>query len=180
MCFIDKKLVWQYKVILVKKSTPIIVKVIDGWSISSRYVMHETKALDITIEMHTNKVAFNVISSPKRVIVIVLSWLILHNPWMDWCIKKFHFHVPHKVVSKCEKITSKNIINEGKDYHLDESCIKLSKGNKYLGGAQNVKSSKALFVGARTFMQVAQKGNEFLIYALPISKAKLLCHDIPS
>jgi hypothetical protein len=35
-----------------------------------------------------------------------------------------------------------------------------------------VKSSKALFVGARTFMQVAKEGDPFLIYALPTSKVE--------
>jgi hypothetical protein len=46
--------------------------------------------------------------------------------------------------------------------------------------AQDVKSSKALFIGARVFMQVTKKGNAFFIYVLPTSKVELLCHDIPS
>jgi hypothetical protein len=56
------------------------MEVIDGQSFSSRLVMHETKALNITIEKHTSKVAFNVISSPTNPIVIEFSWFILHNP----------------------------------------------------------------------------------------------------
>jgi hypothetical protein len=92
--------------------------------------MHEAKALDITIGTHTNKVAFNIISSPTNPIAIGLSWLILHNPQVDWCIKRLHFHVPHKIVSKCEKPTAKNIISEGGNYQLNESCIKFFKGKK--------------------------------------------------
>jgi hypothetical protein len=88
-------------------------------------------------------VAFNVISSSTNPIVIGLSWFILHNPWVDWCIKNLYFDVSQKITSKCEKPTSKNIISEGEDYHLDNSCIKFSKCDKYLGNAQDVKSSKA-------------------------------------
>jgi len=78
-CFIDKELVQQHKMILLKKNTPIAMEVINGQSLYLGPMMHETKALDITIEMHINKVAFNVISSPINPIVIGLSWLILHN-----------------------------------------------------------------------------------------------------
>jgi hypothetical protein len=74
----------------------------------------------------------------------------------------------------------KKIINEGEGYDVDKSCIKLCKGNKYLGSAQDVKSSKALFIGLNFLMQVAKKGNAFLMYVLPTSKAESLCHDIPS
>jgi hypothetical protein len=78
-CFIDKELVQQHKMILMKKSTLITMEVINGQSLSLKHMMHETKALDITIKTHINKVAFNVISSPTNPIVIGLSWLILHN-----------------------------------------------------------------------------------------------------
>jgi hypothetical protein len=29
-CFMDKKLMWQYKLALVEKNTPVLVEVIDG------------------------------------------------------------------------------------------------------------------------------------------------------
>jgi hypothetical protein len=130
---------------------------------------HETKALDITIDMHISKVAFYVISSTTNPIVIGLSWFILHNPQVDWHIRNLHFDVLHKISLNCEKPTSKNVINEGKDYHLDESCTKFSKCNKCLGNTQDVKSSKVLVIGTRTFMQVAKKRKAFLIYVLPTS-----------
>jgi hypothetical protein len=56
---------------------------------------------------------------------------------------------------------------EGENYHVDESCTKFFECDKYLGSAQDVNSSKALFVGVRAFMHVANKGNAFLIFALP-------------
>jgi len=91
--------------------------------------------------------------------VIGLSLFILHNLRIDWCTKSLHFDVPQKVTSKCEKPTSKNITSKGKDYHLDELCIKFLECEKYLGSAQDVKSSKALFVGTKTFVQAAKKKN---------------------
>ncbi len=74
----------------------VTMEVIDGCSISLGPMTHETKASDITIEMHTSKVAFNVISSATNPIVIGLSWLILYNPQMDWHTKNLHFDVPQK------------------------------------------------------------------------------------
>jgi hypothetical protein len=49
-----------------------------------------------------------------------------------------------------------------------------------LENAQDVKNSKALFVGARSFMQIAKKKDAFLIYVLPTSDIKLFRHEIPS
>jgi hypothetical protein len=86
------------------------MEVINGWSICLGLVTHETKPLNINIGMHTNKVAFNVISSPINPIIIGLSWFILHNLQVDWCTKSLHFDVPQKVAWKCEMPTSKNII----------------------------------------------------------------------
>jgi hypothetical protein len=100
--------------IFVKKNMLIVVEVIDGRNLYLRSMTHETKTLDIIIEMHACKVAFNVISSPTNLIVIGLSWLILHNPQVDWHTKSLHFDVPHKITS--------NWVSEGKDYHLDKSC----------------------------------------------------------
>ncbi len=79
-CFIDKELVWQLKLPLVKKITPMAVEVIDGQNLFSSPMMHETKVLKITIGSHTSKVVFDVISSPTDPIIIGLFWLILHNP----------------------------------------------------------------------------------------------------
>lgn len=153
------------------------MEVINGQNLSSGPMTHETKLLNITIRMHTSKVAFNVILSPTNPVVIGLSWFILHNLWVDWCTKQFHFDEPHKVASKCKKPTSKNIVNESKNYHLDKSCTKFSECDKYLRSAQDVKSLKALFVGARAFMQAAKKKDAFLIYVLPASDVELFHHE---
>jgi hypothetical protein len=71
-CFIDKELVQQYKLTLMEKNTLVPIEVIDGWNLSSRPVAHETKALDVTIGSHTNKVIFNVISFLRNHVIIRL------------------------------------------------------------------------------------------------------------
>jgi hypothetical protein len=81
--FMDKKLVQQCEWVVVEKHTLMLVEVIDGLSLSSRPITHETKPLDVTIGFHTSKVVFNVISSPKNLVIIGLSWLVLHNAQMD-------------------------------------------------------------------------------------------------
>ncbi len=82
-CFIDKELVQQHKLPLVKKKMSMVVEVIDNWSLSSKLMTHETKALEITIGSHISKIVFNVISSLTNPIIVGLSWLILHNLRMD-------------------------------------------------------------------------------------------------
>jgi hypothetical protein len=58
----------------------MLVEVIDGQSFSSRPITHETKPLDVTIDSHTSKVVFNVISSQRNHVIIGFSWHALHNP----------------------------------------------------------------------------------------------------
>jgi hypothetical protein len=50
----DKELVQQYKLALVKKNTLVSIQVIDGWILSLRQITHETEPLDVTISSHTN------------------------------------------------------------------------------------------------------------------------------
>jgi len=93
-CFVDKELVQQHKLTLLKKITLVGVEVNDNQNFSSRVVTHETKALETTIRSHSIKVMFNVILSLKNLIIIGLSWLILYNPRVDWHTRSFHFESP--------------------------------------------------------------------------------------
>ncbi len=83
----DKNLMWQYKLTLMENNTLVSIEVIDGRNLSSRLVTQETKPLDVTNGSHTNKVVFNVISSPRNHVIIGLFLLILHNPWVHWYMK---------------------------------------------------------------------------------------------
>jgi hypothetical protein len=82
----------------------VLVEVIDGWILSLGSVTHETKALDVTITSHINKVVFNVISFLKNLVIIGLSWLVLHNPPLDWHVKNLHFETPQHKALECESL----------------------------------------------------------------------------
>ncbi len=110
-CFMDKELVWQYKLTLVEKNTPMLFEVIDGQNLLSEPITHETKPLDVTIGSHTSKVVFNVISSPRNLVNIGLSWLVPYNPWMDW-------HTRRKMQTPCLNIDHMILWREH-NYHLD-------------------------------------------------------------
>jgi hypothetical protein len=79
-CFIDKELVRQHNLALVEKMTPMVIEMINGQKKKLGIITHETKVLMVTIRSHSNKVVFNVISYLTNLIIIGLSWFILHNP----------------------------------------------------------------------------------------------------
>jgi hypothetical protein len=58
----------------------MLVETIDGRNLSLRLLTHEVEPLDVSVGFHTNKVVFNVISSPKYRIINGLSSFVLHNP----------------------------------------------------------------------------------------------------
>jgi hypothetical protein len=45
-----------------KRSTLVLVEVIDGHNVSLEPIVHETKPLDVTIGSHNSKIIFYVIS----------------------------------------------------------------------------------------------------------------------
>jgi hypothetical protein len=131
----DKELVWQYKLVLVKKGTLVPIEVVDGQSLSSRLVTHETKASNVTIGSHISKVVFNVISSPRNLVIIGLCWFVLHNPPLDWHMRSLHFETPQLEALECETYV-RNMWN--------------MKHNEDLGGIRKPKCPKHMFVGTKT------------------------------
>jgi hypothetical protein len=82
--FIDQTFVAQHNIPVVKKSTPVPVEVIDGRTITSGAITHETTPLELCIGKHTEKIILNIISTPHHPIIIGLLWLEAHNPIIDW------------------------------------------------------------------------------------------------
>jgi hypothetical protein len=54
------------------------------------------------------------------------------------------------------------------------------KQKEDLNGARKPRCPKLLFVGAKTFMKVATKGDAFLIYVLPSPNVEPHPYEIPS
>jgi hypothetical protein len=59
---------------MVKKSAPIPVEVIDGRTIASSTITHETTPLELRIGKHAEKIDFNIISTPHHLIILGLPW----------------------------------------------------------------------------------------------------------
>jgi hypothetical protein len=82
--FIDQTFVTQHNIHVVKKSTLVLVEVIDGRTITSGAITHKTTLLELCIGKHTEKIVLNIISTPHHPIILGLLWLEAHNPIIDW------------------------------------------------------------------------------------------------
>jgi hypothetical protein len=136
-----------------EKSTQVLVEVIDGQKNSSRLIARETKALDVTNGFHTNKVVFNIISSPRNHVIIGFSWLVLHDPQVDWHTKSLHFETPHEhEVLECETfIGNMHGKNQNGVCHLTENmcegeCMQnLKQKEVYISSTRKPRCPKLLF-----------------------------------
>ncbi len=70
--FIDQTFVAQHNILVVKKSTPIPVEVIDGRTITSGAITHETTPLELCIGKHMEKIVLNIISTSHHPIILGL------------------------------------------------------------------------------------------------------------
>ncbi len=73
--FIDQTFVVQHNIPVIKKSTFVPVEVIDGRTIASGAITHETTPLELCIGKHTEKIVLNIISTPHHPIILGLPWL---------------------------------------------------------------------------------------------------------
>ncbi len=89
--FIDQTFVAQYNIPVVKKSTPVLVEVIDGRTSASGAITHETTPLELYIGKHMEKIVLNIISTPHHPINLGLPCLEAHNPIIDWRSKTLTF-----------------------------------------------------------------------------------------
>jgi hypothetical protein len=82
--FIDQTFVTQHNIPVVKKSTPIPVKVIDGRTIASGVITHEITPLELCIGKHAKNIVLNIITTPNHPVILGLPWLEAHNLIIDW------------------------------------------------------------------------------------------------
>jgi len=55
------------------------VEVIDGRTITSGAITHETTPLELCIGKHAEKIVLNIISTPHHLVILGLPWLQAHN-----------------------------------------------------------------------------------------------------
>ncbi len=82
--FIDQTFIAQHNIHVVKKSILVPIEVIDGRTIASCAITHETTPLELCISKHAKKKILNIISTPHHLVILGLLWLETHNPIIDW------------------------------------------------------------------------------------------------
>jgi hypothetical protein len=117
------------------------------------------------------KIIFNVISSLTNLIIIGLSWLILHNLKVDWKTTNLHFESINKTTLKYEAFPTRMLDSKRDFAHED---IRITSQHMYkfnceedIGGNQGSKHFKPLFMEAKTLIQTTKKGDAFFVYAIP-------------
>jgi len=71
------------------------VEVIDGRTIVSGAITHETTLLELRIDKHMEKIVLNIISTLHHPVILGLPWLEAHNPIIDWQSKTITFNTQH-------------------------------------------------------------------------------------
>ncbi|MCO5574011.1 hypothetical protein L7F22_027789 [Adiantum nelumboides] len=97
VCFMEKEFAKEQGIPLVEKSNQATVEVVDGRPLTSGDVWYETRPIEVTLQEHVSRIAFNIIQSPSGSIVSGLPWLELHNLDIDWRVWRIE---PQKVQKK--------------------------------------------------------------------------------
>jgi hypothetical protein len=110
--FINQTFVTQHNIPMVKKSAPVLVEVIDGRTIASGVITHETTPLELRIGKHAEKIVLNIISTPHHLVILGLPWLDAHNSIIDWRSRTLTF--------SAQRCTSQE--PQAQKKHLVKSC----------------------------------------------------------
>jgi hypothetical protein len=84
----DKDFVLKHSLELIGKAHPAPVEVIDGRPLASGNMMEETQPLEVMLGDQVSHVVFNIIQCPANPVVLGLPWFELHNPDVDWSLRR--------------------------------------------------------------------------------------------
>lgn len=90
-CFINTAFVKKFNVPIRPKALPMDIHVIDGRSISSGPINHETLPIRISISQHSETIVFNVTDIGSFDCILGMDWLTRHNPQINWNSKMATF-----------------------------------------------------------------------------------------
>jgi hypothetical protein len=129
--FIEQTFGAQQNILVVKKSTPVPVEVIDGRTIASGAITHETTPLELCISKHTEKIVLNIISTPHYPIILGLPWLEAHNPIIDWRSRTLTFSAqrctsqePHAQKNTLSSLAKNLVVKNPKRVGTNSSFLK--------------------------------------------------------
>ncbi|CAG8492464.1 4253_t:CDS:2 [Cetraspora pellucida] len=118
-CFLDTTLAQEHSILIIKKPTPLSVKVIDEREVEFRAVTHETKSLQLWLQDYKKELSFNLILSPYYHIILA-SVPKKYQEFSDIFSKKER---PIYGLSEQELKTLKQYIEK----HLEKRFIRYSK-----------------------------------------------------
>ena len=91
------------------------VEAVDGTPVASGLVVEETQPQSLKIAAHFENLSFDQISSPCYPIILGITWLTRHNPYINWAAKTLFFGCEFCTIH-CQCI---NPPSEVQEYHLD-------------------------------------------------------------
>jgi hypothetical protein len=145
--FIDQTFVVQHNIPVIKKSTPVPVEVIDGRTIASGSITHETTPLELCIGKHTEKIVLNIISTPHHPIILGLPWLEAHNPIIDWrfrtltfSARRCTFQEPHAQKNILSSPAKNPVVKNPKRVGTNSSFLKSVMSNPAVKNPQLVRT----------------------------------------
>ena len=83
-CFLDEIFSHTHSIPKLANIKPIPIEVIDERPLLSAAITQGTTPLELIVGSHRETIAFDLISSPRHPVILGLSWLITHNPIVDW------------------------------------------------------------------------------------------------
>jgi hypothetical protein len=177
--FIDQTFVAQHNIPVVKKSTFVPVEVIDGRTIASGAITHETTPLELYIGKHIKKIVLNIISTPHHPIILGLLWLEAHNPIIDWRSRTLTFSAqrctsqkPHAQKNTLSSPAKNPVVKNPKRVGTNSSFLKSVMSSPAIKNPPVVKTKPCL---VKNFVKnPAQKTNPVRIFvdgAVPFYRA---------
>jgi len=149
--FIDQTFVIQHNIPVIKKSTLVPVEVIDGRTIASGAITHETTLLELYIGKHTEKIVLNIISTPHHPIIFGLPWLEAHNPIIDWRSRTLTFNAqwctsqePHAQKNTLSSPAKNHVVKNPKRVGTNSSFLKSVMSSPVVKNPQLVKIKPCL------------------------------------
>ena len=90
-CFIDIGFIKKHDLTLAPKEVPRVVETVDGRSIASGPVTHETPLIQLQIGQHQEKIVFDAIQIGRYPVILGLPWLARHEPSIKWSRRQVTF-----------------------------------------------------------------------------------------
>jgi hypothetical protein len=172
--FIDINFIKKYRLPMKLRNRLAQVEVVDGKTIESGTVIHESNPLDISLDNFICKVAFNIIKLPNNPIILGQNWLEVYNPKIDWQNKKLEFSKPTNSVKASFKNESKSKIEkenfENNQWQCQDKKYPIKGKKQKRGGNETINFKKPPMVGAQAFMRAAKQRTSLAIYAIPIQE----------